>query len=35
MTEEAVGKKPSFGIAVMVVLAAALIIGYSVLKLEA
>jgi NhaC family Na+:H+ antiporter len=35
MTEEAVGKKPSFGIAVMVVLVAALIIGYSVLKLEA
>ncbi len=35
MTEEMVGKKPSFGVAVMVVLVAAVIIGYSVLKLEA
>jgi len=35
MTEEMVGKKPSFGVAVMVVLIAAVIIGYSVLKLEA
>lgn len=35
MAEETTGKKPSFGIALLVVLVSAVIIGYSVLKLEA
>ena len=35
MTEESVGRKPTFVEALFVVLIAALIIGFSVLKLEA